>query len=203
MCIRDRVNAQAEDSLQNIRVVQSFTGEAAESEKFRRANERFCDSRKDIYAHESYLYTGVEALTQLMTASVVVLGGLCITGGSLSLPGLITFILYTGYLVEPIPRLAQLSKMYQEAFAGFGRFMDILETEPAIRDRPDVYKRQIVDRDLNICEFNRAAEQKFGIPRAEALKKCLFELMDASDFQFVLETVSYTHLDVYKRQQLF
>ncbi|WP_102409704.1 [Fe-Fe] hydrogenase large subunit C-terminal domain-containing protein [Beduinella massiliensis] len=46
----------------------------------------------------------------------------------------------------------------------------------------------IVDRDLNICEFNRAAEQKFGIPRAEALKKCLFELMDASDFQFVLET---------------
>lgn len=131
-----QVNAQAEDSLQNIRVVQSFTGEAAESEKFRRANERFCDSRKDIYAHESYLYTGVEALTQLMTASVVVLGGLCITGGSLSLPGLITFILYTGYLVEPIPRLAQLSKMYQEAFAGFGRFMDILETEPAIRDRP-------------------------------------------------------------------
>ncbi len=130
-----QVNAQAEDSLQNIRVVQSFTGEAAETEKFRRENGRFCDSRKDIYTHESYLYTGVEALTQLMTASVVVLGGLCITGGSLDLPGLITFILYTGYLVEPIPRLAQISKMYQEAFAGFNRFMDILETQPAIRDR--------------------------------------------------------------------
>lgn len=131
-----QVNAQAEDSLQNIRVVQSFTGEAAETEKFRRANGSFCDSRKDIYTHESYLYTGVEALTQLMTASVAVLGGLCITGGSLDLPGLITFILYTGYLVEPIPRLAQLSKMYQEAFAGFNRFMDVLETQPAIRDRP-------------------------------------------------------------------
>lgn len=130
-----QVNAQAEDSLQNIRVVQSFTGEAAETEKFRRANGSFCDSRKDIYTHESYLYTGVDALTQLMTASVVVLGGLCITGGSLDLPGLITFILYTGYLVEPIPRLAQISKMYQEAFAGFNRFMDVLETRPAIRDR--------------------------------------------------------------------
>lgn len=129
-----QVNAQAEDSLQNIRVVQSFTGEAAETEKFRRENGRFCDSRKDIYTHESYLYTGVEALTQLMTASVVVLGGLYITGGSLGLPGLITFILYTGYLVEPIPRLAQISKMYQEAFAGFNRLMDVLETQPAIRD---------------------------------------------------------------------
>lgn len=131
-----QVNAQAEDSLQNIRVVQSFTGEEMEIEKFHRENERFCRSRKNIYRNESYLYTGVEALTQLMTAAVVIFGGLFITGGSLTLPGLITFILYVGYLVEPIPRIAQLSKMYQEAFAGFHRFMDVLETEPEIRDRP-------------------------------------------------------------------
>ena len=46
----------------------------------------------------------------------------------------------------------------------------------------------IVDSDLNICEFNRAAERRFGLTRSEALQKCLFEVMDASDFQFVLET---------------
>ena len=45
----------------------------------------------------------------------------------------------------------------------------------------------IVDQDLNITEFNAAAEKKFNLSRREALKKCIFEIMDCSDFQFVLE----------------
>lgn len=45
----------------------------------------------------------------------------------------------------------------------------------------------IVDQDLNITEFNAAAEKKFGLSRREALQKCVFEIMDCSDFQFVLE----------------
>ena len=46
----------------------------------------------------------------------------------------------------------------------------------------------LVDRDLNIIEFNKAAEACFGITRREALEKGLFELIDVSDFQFVFET---------------
>ena len=43
----------------------------------------------------------------------------------------------------------------------------------------------MVDEELNIVEFNRAAEKVFRITRAEALKKCIYELMDPSDFEFV------------------
>ena len=46
----------------------------------------------------------------------------------------------------------------------------------------------MVDCDLNIVEFNTAAERAFGISRSEALKKSLFELIDTSDFQDVLDT---------------
>ena len=46
----------------------------------------------------------------------------------------------------------------------------------------------IADRDLNVCEFNRAAQQRFGLTRAQALEKNLSELLDASDYQFVLDT---------------
>lgn len=46
----------------------------------------------------------------------------------------------------------------------------------------------LVDRDLNIVEFNTAAERAFGITRTEALKKSLFELVDTSNFQTVLDT---------------
>lgn len=46
----------------------------------------------------------------------------------------------------------------------------------------------IVDSDLNIIEFNAAAEQCFKISRREALEKGLYELIDVSDFQFVFES---------------
>ena len=51
----------------------------------------------------------------------------------------------------------------------------------------------IVDSDLNIVEFNHAAEKKFNLTRREALQKCLYELIDTSDFQFVFETKESIH----------
>ena len=46
----------------------------------------------------------------------------------------------------------------------------------------------MVDDEMNIIEFNKAAEECCKISRREALEKGLFELIDSSDFQFVLET---------------
>ncbi len=51
----------------------------------------------------------------------------------------------------------------------------------------------IVDSELNIVEFNHAAEKKFNLTRREALQKCLYELIDTSDFQFVFETKESIH----------
>lgn len=46
----------------------------------------------------------------------------------------------------------------------------------------------IVDEEMNIIEFNAAAEAAFKITRREALQKCLYELIDTSDFQYVFES---------------
>ena len=46
----------------------------------------------------------------------------------------------------------------------------------------------IVDSEMNIIEFNAAAERAFHISRGEALKKCLYELINTSDFQAVFES---------------
>ncbi|MBW7573254.1 [Fe-Fe] hydrogenase large subunit C-terminal domain-containing protein [Caproiciproducens faecalis] len=45
----------------------------------------------------------------------------------------------------------------------------------------------IVDKDLNIIEFNTAAEKAFGISRHEALQKCIYEIMDSSDFEYAFD----------------
>ena len=128
------VNEQVEDSLAGIRVVQSFANESLEQAKFDGANARFVESRRLEYKAEGFFYGGMEAFSQLMTIVVVVFGALAILGGSLDLTDLITFLLYVGILIEPIKRLVNFARWYQEGITGFQRFMDIIELQPAIQD---------------------------------------------------------------------
>ena len=128
-----QVNAQIEDSLSGIRVVQSFANEALEQDKFDAANARFVQSRRLEYKSEGFFYGGMVAFAQLMTIVVVVFGAVAIVNGSLDLSDLITFLLYVGILIEPIQRLVNFARWYQEGITGFQRFMDMLELPPAIQ----------------------------------------------------------------------
>ena len=131
------INAQVEDTLSGVRVVKSFTNEEIEKKKFAYENQRFVESRRDGYKSEAYFYNGLITLTQLMTVFVVIFGAVSIVKGSLDLADLLTFLLYIGILIEPIQRLGNFTRLYQEGITGFERFMEILEVEPDIKDSPD------------------------------------------------------------------
>lgn len=131
------INAQVEDSLAGIRVVKSFTNEAIERRKFAYENNRFVGSRSDGYRSEAYFDNGLIAFTQIITIIVVVFGGVAIVNASLDLADLLTYLLVIGILVEPIRRMANFARLYQEGVTGFSRFMDVLEIEPDIQDAPD------------------------------------------------------------------
>ena len=132
------VNAQVEDSLAGIRVVKSFANEETEMEKFDDENNRFLESRKSTYRNESYFYQGISVLIQLISVTVVVVGGARIaTGASLDLADLITFLLYIGNFIEPIQKLTHMTEQLQEGVTGFERFMEIMEVQPEIQDSPD------------------------------------------------------------------
>ncbi len=130
------VNARVEDSLSGIRVVKSFTNETLENERFSTENRRFLESRKDIYTNEAYYSVSMDGLVMLITATVVVLGGLFILGGTMDIADLLTFIMYVSYLTEPIPRLGQIVTRFQEGLVSFDRFLEIMNLEPDIKDAP-------------------------------------------------------------------
>lgn len=130
------VNAQVEDTLAGIRVVKSFANEGIEKKKFARENDRFLETRKNIYQNEAVIWQGVDLITKLITVTMVVYGGVSIVGGSLDLADLITFLLYIGNFIEPIQKLTHMTEQFQEGVTGFHRFMDILEIEPEIQVSP-------------------------------------------------------------------
>lgn len=130
------INAQVEDTLSGIRVVKSFANEAVEVRKFAFENDRFLESRKLRYKNEALSYEGLTGFTQLITATVVVLGGVSITKATLDLADLLVFLLYIGNFIEPVLRFGEIAQQYQQGFTGFERFMEILEIEPEIQDSP-------------------------------------------------------------------
>ncbi|MCB8944870.1 MAG: ABC transporter ATP-binding protein [Ardenticatenaceae bacterium] len=139
------VNAQVEDSLAGIRVVQSFTNEVVEREKFGWENGRLVESRRQSIEGETYFYEGLVGFIQLMTVGVVVFGGIAIARNSLDLADLITFLLYIGILIEPIKRFGNFTRLYQEGMTGFERFMEMLEIAPDIEDKADAIELDGVD----------------------------------------------------------
>jgi ATP-binding cassette, subfamily B, bacterial len=148
------INAQVEDTLSGVRVVKSFTNEEIEKKKFSYENNRFVESRRDGYKSEAYFYEGLITLTQLMTVAVVIFGAASIVKGSLDLADLLTFLLYIGILIEPIQRLGNFTRLYQEGITGFERFMEILEVEPDIKDAPGAIEVTNVQGNI---EFNNVS----------------------------------------------
>ncbi len=131
------INAQVEDTLGGIRVVKSFTNEEIEKMKFAHENSRFVGSRSDGYKSEAFFDGGLTAFTQLITIAVIIFGGAAIVNASLDLADLLTFLLCVGILIDPIQRLINFTRLYQEGITGFNRFMDILEIAPDIQDSGD------------------------------------------------------------------
>jgi ATP-binding cassette, subfamily B, bacterial len=131
------INAQVEDALSGIRVVKSFTNEDVEKKKFAYENDRFLDSRRYGYRSEMYFSNGIIAFTQIITIAVIVFGGIAIVNASLGLADLLTYLLCVGILIEPIERVVNFARLYQEGITGFHRFMDVLEVQPDIQDAPD------------------------------------------------------------------
>lgn len=137
---KDRIgdlNAQVEDTLAGIRVVQSFTNESIEKKKFAYANNRFVASRRAGYKSETYFSEGMTVFTHLLSIVVIIFGSVAIVHASLDVADLVTYVLYIGLLIEPIQRFVNFARLYQEGITGFDRFMDMMEVRPEIQDVAD------------------------------------------------------------------
>ena len=129
------VNAQVEDSLSGIRVVKSFANEDVENHKFQLGNKEFLKSKKASYRFMGGYNAGLKAFTAMMTVIVMVVGGIMIAHGNLSVADMLAFLLYINVLVEPIRQLVDFTEMFQTGYSGFERFVEIMNIDPDIKDR--------------------------------------------------------------------
>lgn len=143
------VNASLQDTLAGIRVVQSFTNEDIEREKFRKSNHAFLLSKNENY-HCMGSFMGWNLFFQgLMYSVTLVYGGYLISKGLMDVGDLALYALYIGIFISPIQILVELIEMMQKGLAGFRRFLDVMETEPEIKDAPNA--AELTDVKGRVC----------------------------------------------------
>ena len=130
------INERLEDSLSGIRVVKSFANEDLETRRFEAENQRFLESRRDGYRAEAFFSIGTITFAQLMTVGVIVVGSVRVVQAKFDVADMLTFLLCVAVLVDPVQRLANFARLWQQGWTGFTRVMEILETRPDIQDRP-------------------------------------------------------------------
>ncbi|MFZ5720554.1 MAG: ABC transporter ATP-binding protein [Pseudomonadota bacterium] len=130
------INERVEDSLAGVRVVKAFTNEALEQRRFGDANRAFLESRREGYRSEAFFSLGTVVFAQLITVAVIVVGAVRVAEARLGVADMLTFLLCVAVLTDPIQRLANFARLWQQGWTGFVRVMEILETEPEPQDPP-------------------------------------------------------------------
>ncbi len=131
------VNASLQDTLAGIRVVQSFANEDIEREKFKKSNHAFLLSKRDNYSCMGSFMGWNLFFQGMMYLVTLVYGGYLIAHGMMVPADLAMYALYIGIFISPIQILVELIETMQKGLSGFRRFLDVMETEPEIKDAPD------------------------------------------------------------------
>lgn len=131
-----KVNSSVQDSLAGIRVVQSFANEKVETEKFEESNQGFLKSKSKIYKTMGGFHAWNSFFEGILYIVVVVVGGMNIAKGNLRPTDMAVYILYINIFLNPINVLINFTEQFQKGYAGFKRFVEVLDTHPDIKDEP-------------------------------------------------------------------
>ena len=131
------MNAVMEENIAGIRVIQAFARAAdtkAEFEVSNAANREAGTKANIITAALAPMFTTMSTITIAATA---LLGGWLSLRGIVSVGVIATFVVYIMNFFRPMRAIAMLYNNLQSALAGGERIFAVLDTPPAVPDRPD------------------------------------------------------------------
>ncbi len=138
--VRDRlgdINAKLQDNLSGIRVIQAFAQEDRELERFSRESEHYYTARVEGIRYWSMFFPAMRFVASLGTVVVLGVGGAMVVRGELTLGTLVAFLAYITSFYEPLNRLTEIDRVFQEAIAAGDRIFELLDQTTDIEDAPD------------------------------------------------------------------
>ncbi|EAG9229795.1 multidrug ABC transporter ATP-binding protein [Listeria monocytogenes] len=130
-------NAGVENAISGVRVVQAFANEPHEKGRFSVLNQAYRQSKLMFYKVMGLSFSFNYFLMRLISLFALLFGAYFTINGEISYGEFVGFILLTNVFIRPIEKINNVIESYPKGFAGFKRFLEVMDTEPAIQDEKD------------------------------------------------------------------
>jgi ATP-binding cassette subfamily B protein len=121
------LNAELQENLQGLEVVQMFRREQENSRRFARGNDTYRRAVTGTILYDSAISAFIEWVSLVAVAVVLALGGWMVTAGSMGLGSLTTFILFSQRLFDPLRQLAERFTQIQGGLTAVERIGELLD----------------------------------------------------------------------------
>lgn len=131
------LNTVAQECIAGVRTVKAFAREQYEIEKFSRHNKRFYDLNMNQARTLSNYQPMITFLGKFMLIAVIIVGGLMVIGGRMSLGDLGAFSEYANNIIWPMEIVGWLSNDIASAFASWKKIKKVAAQAPTITSAPN------------------------------------------------------------------
>jgi ATP-binding cassette subfamily B protein len=126
-----------EEMVEGQKVVKVFRYEDEAINRFTKLNRNVTDAARISMSRSGVLIPLTVNMGYLSFAIAAILGGLLVLRGDLSVPQLVTYLLFTRQFTGPVNQMGQQLNFVQMALAGAGRILEVLDLEKEV-DKGDV-----------------------------------------------------------------
>jgi ABC-type multidrug transport system fused ATPase/permease subunit len=130
------LNGALAENLTGVRVVQAFCRQGLNAQRFDQINQESFQANRRAVLISAVYNPVVELIAALATATIIWYGGAKVLNGVLSVGTLVAFMSYVGRFFAPIQDLSARYTSLQAAMAAGERVFELLDTPPAIVDKP-------------------------------------------------------------------
>jgi len=132
------VNANLQENVSGVRVIQSLSREDENSRRFDRVNSDNLSANVEAGRVTAAVMPAVEVLVSVATALVILVGGIRLLNGNVEVAAgvgtIVAFALYVQRFFDPVRDLVLQYTQLQRAMAGGQRIFEVLDTKPEIVD---------------------------------------------------------------------
>ncbi|MFN7250903.1 MAG: ABC transporter ATP-binding protein [Anaerobacillus sp.] len=131
---QSQINSHLNESIQGIRVTQSYTQEKENISFFERMNEDNYQAWRDATQKNAMFRPFVEMSNAIGTAILIWYGVTLIQGNVMDIGTFVSFAFYLGMFWEPISRLGQVYNQLLVGMASSERIFEFLDEKPAVKE---------------------------------------------------------------------
>ncbi len=131
------MNTMAQENISGNKVVKAFAREDYEIERFDKCNTDYRDTNKKTAFTWLRFFPIVESVANLLPLLLLIVGGLFLIGGQMTMGQFVAFSGLTWAIANPMRQLGNIMNEFQRFSACSVKVMEIYYSEPEIVDSPD------------------------------------------------------------------